>query len=145
MKKIKLFLKSHRFGVCVFFILIFATVLRFYNYENRWGLAYDQAHDSIVARYALENYKTPLVGPFSSAGPFQTGGEWYWFIMVATVFYPNAVITPWVVLTLLHVLFVLLIIFVGKELVNKKFGLIVGLLATVSTAQIAQATNLTNQ
>ena len=145
MKKIKLFLKSHRFGVCVFFILIFATVLRFYNYENRWGLAYDQAHDSIVARYALENYKTPLVGPFSSAGPFQTGGEWYWFIMVATVFYPNAVITPWVVLTLLHVLFVLLIIFVGKELVNEKFGLIVGLLATVSTAQIAQATNLTNQ
>ena len=65
--------------------------------------------------------------------------------MAVTVFYPNAIITPWVALTLLHVLFVLLIIFVGKELVNEKFGLIVGLLATVSTAQIAQATNLTNQ
>ena len=145
MKKIRLLLGSHWFVICLLSILTIATILRFYNYENRWGLAYDQAHDSIVARYALENHKTPLVGPFSSAGPFQTGGEWYWFIMAATFFYPNAIITPWVVLTLLHSLLVLLIIFIGKELVNKKFGLIVGILATVSTAQIAQATNLTNQ
>ena len=145
MKKIRLLLGSHWFVICLLSILTIATILRFYNYENRWGLAYDQAHDAIIARYALENHKIPLVGPFSSAGPFQTGGEWYWFIMAATVFYPNAIITPWVVLTLLHALFVLLIILVGKELVNEKFGLIVGLLATVSTAQIAQATNLTNQ
>ena len=145
MKKIKLFLKSHWFGACIFFIILLSLFLRFYNYENRWGLAYDQAHDSIVARYALENHKIPLVGPFSSAGPFQTGGEWYWFIMAVTVFYPNTVTMPWVVLTLLYVLFILMIIFVGKELINEKFGLIVGLLATVSTAQIAQATNLTNQ
>jgi len=145
MKKIKLFFKLHWFGVCVFFILVLATALRFYNYESRWGLAYDQAHNAVVARYALENHKIPLVGPFSSAGPFQTGGEWYWFIMLAIASYPNALITPWVVLTLLYVLFVLLIIFVGKKLVNEKFGLIAGLLAAVSTAQIAQATNLTNQ
>lgn len=145
MKRYKKFISAHWFGICVFLIILFSIFLRFYNYENRWGLAYDQAHDALVARYALEAHKIPLVGPFSSAGPFQTGGEWYWLIMAATAFYPNAVITPWVVLTLLHVLFVLLIIFVGKELVNEKFGLIVGLLATVSTAQIAQATNLTNQ
>ncbi len=145
MKKYKKFISTHRFGICVFLIVLFSIFLRFYNYENRWGLAYDQAHDAVIARYAVENHKIPLVGPFSSAGPFQTGGEWYWFIMAATIFYPNAIITPWVVLTFLHILFVLLIIFVGKKLVNKKFGLIVGFLATVSTAQIAQATNLTNQ
>lgn len=141
----KFLIKKHWFTICICALIIFSSVLLFYNYQNRWGLAYDQAHDAIVARYALEAHRIPLLGPFSSAGPFQTGGEWYWFIMAATAFYPNAVITPWVILTLLYVFFVLLIIFVGKELVNEKFGLIVGLLATVSTAQIAQAANLTNQ
>ncbi|MEK7450629.1 MAG: hypothetical protein AAB662_01675 [Patescibacteria group bacterium] len=145
MKRYRKFISAHWFGTCILLIILLSVFLRFYNYENRWGLAYDQAHDAIVARYAVENHKIPLVGPFSSAGPFQTGGEWYWFIMAATFFSPNAVITPWVALTLLYTLFVLLIIFVGKELVNEKFGLIVGLLAAVSTAQIAQATNLTNQ
>lgn len=145
MKKIRLFLGSHWFGICLLFILILATILRFYNYENRWGLAYDQAHDALVARYALEAHKIPLVGPFSSAGPFQTGGEWYWLIMAATALYPSATITPWIFLTFIYILFVYIIILAGKELVSKKFGLLVGLLAAVSTAQIAQGTNLTNQ
>ncbi|MCL5113920.1 MAG: hypothetical protein M1372_02000, partial [Patescibacteria group bacterium] len=132
----KLFIKEHWFGVLVFLIIIFSGLLRFYNYENRWGLAYDQAHDALVARYALEAHKIPLLGPFSSGAPIQTGGEWYWFIMAATAVYPNAVMTPWIVLTLFYIIFVFLIILVGKKLVDEKFGLLVGLLSSVSTAQI---------
>ncbi|MCL4418703.1 glycosyltransferase family 39 protein [Patescibacteria group bacterium] len=139
----KLFIKEHWFGVLVFLIIIFSGFLRFYNYENRWGLAYDQAHDALVARYALEAHKIPLLGPFSSGAPIQTGGEWYWFIMAATAVYPNAVMTPWIVLTLFYIIFVFLIILVGKKLVDEKFGLLVGLLSSVSTAQIAQSANLT--
>lgn len=139
------FILKYWFGLCVFFIVLLSIFFHFYNYQDRWGLAYDQAHDAIVAQYALEAHKIPLVGPFSSAGPFQTGGEWYWFIMLATSFYPNTVITPWIVLTLSYVLFVYIIIIVGKDLIDKKFGLLVGLFATVSTAQIAQSSNLTNQ
>lgn len=120
-------------------------MLRFYNYENRWGLAYDQAHDAVVAQYALEAHKIPLVGPFSSAGPFQTGGEWYWLIMTAIALYPSAVIAPWIFLSLTYVLFVYIIILVGKELASNRFGLLIGLLAAISTAQIAQSANLTNQ
>ncbi|MDP2638362.1 MAG: glycosyltransferase family 39 protein [Candidatus Levybacteria bacterium] len=119
--------------------------MRFYNYEGRWGLAYDQAHDAVVAQHALEAHKIPLVGPFSSAGPFQTGGEWYWIIMLGTALYPNSVIAPWIFLTSISVLFVYVIILVSKELIDKKFGLLIGLLATFSTAQITQSTNLTNQ
>lgn len=137
--------KHYAFVIGVGFILLLAVVLRFTNYTHRWGLAYDQAHDALVARYALREHKIPLVGPFSSAGPFQTGGQWYWFIMLATSLYPHSVITPWVFLTALSVLFVFLMIIVGKELVNQRFGLIAGLLAAVSTAQIAQSVNLTNQ
>ncbi len=143
--KHKKFIKERWFGIGVFFVLVLAIFLRFYNYENRWALWVDQASFALLSRYALEAHKLPLLGPFSSAGPFQTGGEWYWFIMAATAIYPNAAITPWVILTVLFVFFVLLIIFVGKELVGRKFGLLVGVLATVSTAQVIQSSDLTNQ
>jgi len=139
------FIKKNFFTLCVVIILLFSAFLRFYNYPERFGLAYDQAHDALVVRYALENMKLPLLGPFSSAGPFQTGGEWYWFIMIGSALYIPSVITPWVFLTSLYVLFVLGIILVAKELVNKKFALVVGLLTAISTAQIAQGVNLTNQ
>ncbi len=55
-----------------FFIILFCITalgffLRFWNYSGRYGLAYDQAHDAIVAREAIREGKVPLVGPFSSA------------------------------------------------------------------------------
>lgn len=139
------FYKAHKFGLTVFLIVFFALVLRFYNFENRWGLAYDQAHDALVARYALDAHKIPLLGPFSSAGSFQTGGEWYWFIMAGVALYPSLALTPWLFLAAIYVIFVYLMIRLGTELLDKKFGIIVGLLSAFSTAQIAQSTNLTNQ
>lgn len=139
------FVTKNWFGICVIFLFILSFFLRFYNYQNRWGLALDQAHSALIARYALEAGKIPLVGPFSSAGPMQTGGEWYYFVMAGTIFNQSKVITPWIFLTLTYVAFVLLIALLGKELINKKFGILLGILAAVSTAQIAQGVNLTNQ
>lgn len=139
------FFVKNWFTICLICLFLFSLFLRFYNYQNRWGLALDQAHSALIARYGLEALKIPLIGPFSSAGPMQTGGEWYWFVMAGTIFNQNEVITPWIFLTLTYVLFVLLIAFLGKELVSKKFGILLGVLALVSTAQIAQSSNLTNQ
>ncbi|EKD86796.1 MAG: hypothetical protein ACD_37C00141G0003 [uncultured bacterium] len=133
------------FTVSLICLLLLSLFLRFYNYQNRWGLALDQAHDGLIARYALGALKIPLVGPFSSAGPMQTGGEWYWFIMLGTVFNKSEVMSPWIFLTLTYVLFVLLITLLGKELISKNFGILLGILSLVSTAQIAQSANLTNQ
>lgn len=138
-------LTSRSFVFRLFGIIVLSLILRFTNYPARWGLAYDQAHDALVARYALEAGKIPLVGPFSSAGPFQTGGEWYWLIMAATAIHPRSVLTPWIVLTLSSVVFVYLLIRIGRELIDDRFGLIVGILAAVSTAGISQSLNLTNQ
>lgn len=139
------FFSRQWFPICLLFLVFFSTYLRFYNYENRWGLAYDQAHGALIARYALEASKIPLVGPFSSAGAFQTGGEWYWIVMLGTLFYSGEVIAPWIFITMLYVVFIIFIVMVGIDLEGKKFGLLVGLLATISTAQTAQSTNLTNQ
>lgn len=136
---------SKRYLIFFFLIIFIATVFRFYNYEQRWGLAYDQAHDALVARHALEANKIPLVGPFSSAGPFQTGGIWYWLIMIGTAIAPSSVITPWVFMTILSIFYIGLLMYVGRKLVDGNFSLILGSIASFSTAQIGQAVNLTNQ
>lgn len=145
MNEFKNYILKNWFLLLTILIVAVSAFLRFYNYENRWGLAYDHAYGALVARYALEENKIPLVGPFSSAGPFQTGGEWYWFIMLGTILNPYAVNSPWIFLGFTSVIFVLFITLLGKELVNKEFGIFVGLMAAFSTSQIAQSFSLTNQ
>lgn len=141
----KSFLQKHRFELLWGGILFFSALLRFYDFAHRWTLASDQAGFAIIARYALATGQLPLLGPFSSAGPFQTGGEWYWMIMIGkALFYPS-IVSPWVFMTLLSIVFVAVMMFVGTKLINKPFGLLVGLLTAVSTGQIIQSVNLTNQ
>lgn len=133
------------FSISIILIILLSIFLRFFQYDNRWGLASDQAYDTIVARYAVKNLLIPPLGRFSSAGPFQTGGEWFWLIMIGIAIFPYSVISPWIFLTVLYVFFVFLIIVLAKEIVGKEFAIIIGILAATSTAEITQGTNLTNQ
>lgn len=137
--------KKHWFITCSGLIVVVATILRFYNYADRWGLGGDQGHFTLLARHAITTLQLPFLGPFSSAGPFQTGGEWYWFVMIGTVFAQRFVISPWIFLTLTYIGFVVGMIFLGKELLGKKFGLLLGLFSALSTAEILQSTSLSNQ
>ncbi|MDO8269621.1 MAG: glycosyltransferase family 39 protein [Candidatus Levybacteria bacterium] len=126
-------------------ILFVASILRFLNYSNRWALAYDQAWFAVIARHALETLQLPLLGPFASGGPFQTGGEWFWIVMVGVLINPFSVISPWIFITLLSILQVYLLFFLGKQFISRNFGYVVAILGAVSTSQTLQATNLTNQ
>lgn len=45
-----------RFGILVLLIVALASFLRFYNYFSRFGIAYDQAHDALVARFAVSHF-----------------------------------------------------------------------------------------
>lgn len=139
------FVHKHWFKISIILIVLFSIFLRFYNYNNRLGVSYDQAYGAMVAKYSLDTRQIPLLGPFSSAGPFQTGGEWYWFIMLGYLLGFESTFSPWILLSATSVLFVLLIIFISKEIIDEKFAVIVGLLACVSTSQIAQSFSLTNQ
>ena len=134
-----------KFDLKLSVIILLAAVLRFYNYQDRWALAYDQAWFALVARHALNTFQIPLLGPFASGGPFQTGGEWFWVVMAGTLWTPTLVIAPWIFITFLSVVQVYLMYLLGKEILNKNFGLLVSLLTAVSTSQTLQATNLTNQ
>lgn len=145
MIRIKKNIKKYWYQYATAAIVVLAAFLRFYDYGNRWVLHVDQASFAVHARYALFHAKLPLFGQFTSAGPFQAGGEWYWFLMIAQAFYPFSILTQWVVLTIVYIIFVYLIVLLGERLINKTYGLIVGLLAAVSTSQIFQSANLTNQ
>lgn len=137
------FFKAHLFGISLLSIIVLSFFLRFYNYENRWGLAADQARDVIIAREAIRAHSIPMIGPFASAGQFVYGPQWYWILMVMVGLFPFAVITPWIIQTLLFVGIIWLMIRLGEELENKWFGLLLGLFTAISTAQIMNSTNLT--
>lgn len=144
MNTYKKYISQHWFGISVAIILLIATVLRFSNYEERWGLAYDQARDVLVAREALKTSSLPLIGPFASAGQFVYGPQWFWVLMYMVSVYPYAVMTPWIIQTFLYVGIVWLMILIGKEIEGKRLGLIIGVLTAISTAQLGQSTNLTS-
>ncbi len=144
MDKYKKFIYHHWFGISVAIILLVAAVLRFSNYEERWGLAYDQARDVLVAREALKTFSLPLIGPFASAGQFVYGPQWFWILMYMAGVYPYAVMTPWIIQTILYVGIVWLMVLIGREIEDKRLGLIIGILTAISTAQLGQSTNLTS-
>jgi hypothetical protein len=125
-------------------IILLALILRFVRYDQRFGLAYDQARDAIVARQIMHGQGIPLVGPFSSAGNFTAGPIWYWFLAIATAVFPFTVMSPWIVMTILFVGSVALFIIVGEIIDGTTLAVILGLLVAVSPAQIDEGSNLIN-
>ena len=136
--------KTRWFGLAVFLVLLLGFFIRFYNDEARFALAVDETRDAIIAQYALKDHKIPATGPFSSAGNFTTGNIWYIWLIGTTSIYPASFLTPWIAMSATYVLIVFLMILIGKEIIDRKFGLILGLLAAASPAQILQSSSLTN-
>lgn len=139
------YFKKNRINYILCLILLFSTFLRFYSYDTRWGLAYEQAWFAVIARHALSTFQLPLLGPFASGGPFQTGGEWFWIVMAGTLLNPFSVISPWVFISMLSVFQVYLLYVLGKHYGGKSLSYVVAILGAVSISQVLQATNLTNQ
>lgn len=125
-------------------LITFASIfLRFVNYGNRWGLAYDQARDVIVSHQILVEMEIPVSGPFSASGPFVFGPFWYWFHSLLTLINPSSVMWLWIIQTSISSFMPVVMFFIGRKILNNKFGLLLAFLTAISTAQIAQATNLT--
>ncbi len=135
----KLFLKINP----LFYILILAFFLRFWNFENRIVLIGDASRDAIVALEGARQFQLPLLGPFSSAGPFTFGPWYFWFLIVSKIIFGHF-LTPWVLVGTASLLFVFVMYLIGVQLRGKKFGLIIGLVAAILPSQIQTANNLTN-
>lgn len=123
-------------------LLILSLLLRFVNYQNRWGLAYDQARDTIVVNEALARLTFPLIGPFSASGPFVFGPHWYWFYMLVVAITPDWMMVPWFFQGVASSFMVFVAYFIGKQIEGKKLGYLFAFFTAISTAFIAQSQTL---
>lgn len=139
---IKEWIKNNKYFLILSALVLLAIFLRFYDYNNRWGLAADQARDILVSRVALKLHKLPLIGPFSASGPFVFGPYWYWLLLVPVGLFNTSFLAPWIFLTLLNVVAVFIMFLIGKKLMSTPFGLLLSLLAAVSPEEVQLSTNL---
>ena len=125
------------------FIIVIAAVLRLYNFPYRYSLGEETVRDAVIGIEGARQLQLPLTGSFSSLGPF-TFGPWYAYqLALFTFIFPHNY-SPWVYLSIISVLYIVVIYKVGKILVDKKFGLFLAFLAALSPAQIISATHLTS-
>ncbi|MDO8487460.1 MAG: glycosyltransferase family 39 protein [Candidatus Curtissbacteria bacterium] len=120
-----------------------AIFLRTYNYQARIHLQADNSQDVQIARFAADNFKLPLAGPFSSAGPFYYGPWYFWFLEIIS-FMPLGFLTHWYALTFVGFLFIVLVFWLGREVGGKWVGAISALFAAISPAQIANSLTVWN-
>ena len=82
------FKNPDKYRISVILIVLLSFVIRFYDFSGRWGIGADSARDALIALEALHRHQLPMMGPFSSAGPFVTGGIYYWLIMASYMIFP---------------------------------------------------------
>lgn len=133
-------LARHKF---LLLIILIATFFRFYDYQNRWVLNQDQARDAIISLYSIRNLKLPLLGPYSSAGPYNFGAMYYFLTIFSSLLYPF-VSGPWFAFTLLSIFSVFLFYKIGQSLLDKNLGLICALLTAFSPSLILNSTDMLN-
>lgn len=142
MKKKLFFIFSDKYLLFLFFIFILSVFFRFYNFSHSWGLGSDDIRDISIAKEALARGELPLIGSFSSAGPFVFGPLFYWFIMLSYLVLPLGIIAPWVMLTIVGIVTVFLLIYLANLVGGKGFSIIVGLLAATSPQLINRSISL---
>lgn len=124
----------------VILILVLGLAVRLVGLRTGYWYNQDTARDILVAREAVATGQIPLVGSFSSAGPFVFGPHWYWFLMVSE----TVGNTPFI-LIILSLLTVLLIALTAYEIGGKKFFLITLIFTSLSPLLIESSWAVINQ
>ena len=135
---------SRRTYYFLFILLVFlAATLRFWNFPNRVTLFGDSARDTVLAQAAVAQRRLPLTGSFSSAGPFVFGPLFYWYIMAFYFVAPKLVFSPWYGIAVLSVFLCMILADAARQLSGRTAGILTGLLAAMSPAQVRRANGLT--
>lgn len=134
------FIKHNRLLIIIIALGLF---FRFYDYPNRYILNQDQARDASIALYALKNKQLPLLGPPSSAGPFNFGPIYNYIIILSTLIFPTPT-GPWVAFTLLSAVTIIIFFLIGKTLGNNHTGHIFAFLAAISSGSIFFSSDMLN-
>jgi len=127
-KKLLKIISQKKFEIIILIILLISTILRFYNYQNLWSLGNDNSRDIAIAREALSRHELPLIGSFSSAGPFVFGPLFYWVVMGSYIVLPFMFTAPFFVTALSGVLTVGVLMACGYLINGKRLTIIIGIL-----------------
>jgi hypothetical protein len=138
----KQFLIKNKYTLLFWAILVIAFIVRFYNFDMRWGLGNDDSRDIMIAKEALRRHELPLIGSFSSAGPFVFGPIFYWFIMLSYFFVPWVFTIPWILTGLVGVTTVAILMWCGKKIAGNNFMLLLGLFAATSPQIVVRSLSL---
>lgn len=133
------FLAKHKYAFLFALILLFALFLRFYNFDIRWGIGNDDARDVAIAQEAIRRGEVPLIGSFSSAGPFVFGPFFYWFIIGSYLLVPFVFTIPWILTALTSVATVALFMLCGRKIAGNNFSLLLGILAATSPQLVSRS------
>lgn len=129
----------NKYKIIVIFILLLGFFLRFYNFENRWSLGNDDSRDISIAREALDRGEWPLIGSFSSAGPFVFGPFFYWTLMLGFILLPGNFYAPVIVTAISSGLVVAVLMYAGYLLGGRRLAIICGLLSATSPQLVSRA------
>ncbi|HSA84446.1 MAG TPA: glycosyltransferase family 39 protein [Patescibacteria group bacterium] len=139
MEKIMSFLKKNYLVILFWLIILLAFIVRFYDFNLRWGLGNDDARDIMIAKEAIARGELPLIGSFSSAGPFVFGPIFYWYLMLCYLILPSFLFAPWLITGILGVITVIIFMWCGKKIAGNHFALLVGLFAATSPQLVARS------
>lgn len=127
-----------QFRLDAFFISCLAVVataafFRFWNFQNRYGLWSDQARDAIVGRISIAHRTIPLIGSFSSAGPFTFGPYWYWHSIMMNLLFKSH-FGYWIGMGVASVVMVVVLMWIARQIGTRFMSIVVGVLAAISLA-----------
>jgi hypothetical protein len=113
-----------------------AAFLRLWNFPNTLQFLGDQGRDAIIAKRILIEHHPALIGPVTSVGNMYLGPLYYYFMVpFLWLTYPSP-IGPAYGVALVAILTVVLMYYLGKEVIGEKPAIIGTALFTVSSVAI---------
>lgn len=135
--------KINKYHIILLIIIFLGIFLRFYNTPLRYSLGDDSSRDALIALSGSTQLQLPLIGPFSSLGPF-TFGPWYYIQLIIFTMVTRFMYAPWIFMGICSVLCIFIMYKIGEILENKILGLLLAFLVAISPVQILTAVTLSN-
>lgn len=138
------FSRTKRFQLILLIaIVLLGAFLRLYNAPYRYSLGEETVRDAVIGIQGARTLQAPLTGSFSSLGPFTFGPLYAYQFILATLVLQTPY-APWIYLSIVSLLYLVVIYKIGVLLYNKNFGLLLAFIAAISPAQVISATHLTS-
>lgn len=91
---------------------------------------------------SITNRTLPLIGSFSSAGPFTFGPFWYWYSILMNLVFKTHM-GYWIGMGLASILMIIALLWMGKQIGGRFMSIFAGLLGAVSLTQLQSSLNAT--